>query len=62
MSREMWNRHYARRLAEARKNWPTKSVHTRETWAELMADQDCTDDLALLAAFGAGVAKDRELT
>ena len=49
MSRELWMKHHQRRLDEAEENWPTKSEHTREEWASVMADQDAADEEASIA-------------
>lgn len=46
MSKELWVKHYERRMAEAEENWPRKSERTREAWASLMAEQDTKDELA----------------
>ena len=60
MSREMWRKHYARRLAEAEEQFP-HITDFREPWAADMADQDCADEMASKADEMVDAAKDRGL-
>lgn len=58
MSKDMWVKHYDRRLAEAEEDYPSWAEGTRERWAELMADRDTANE----KANAVDAAKDRGLT
>ena len=48
MSREIWERHYVRRLEEARKRWPVAAVAdfgAIDWWASERADEDTREEL-----------------